>query len=109
MSDKRIKKASADDFADILGDVSPAPKTEPKKKPATKKKVTASSVDAPTPKRGRPAVKGNATQTTFYYPPHIKRSLKEVALNEDKTVNDLILEGVGLMFEKRGINPDKRK
>lgn len=82
------KKGSADDFASILGDLSPR-----NDKPTPRKK-TAPVVNKTT---------GNDTQTTLYYPRAWKRRLKEQALHEDTTVNKLVLEGIKLAFEKRGI------
>ena len=89
------KKGSADDFVSILGDLSP------KNNKATPRKKT-----APTPKTAASKITGNDTQTTLYYPRVWKRRLKEQALHEDTTVNKLVLEGVRLAFEKRGIKLD---
>lgn len=89
------KKGSTDDFASILGDLTP--QEEPPK------------VEIEKPKLARKAVKskaGNDTQTTLYYPRSWKKRLKEQALHEDTTVNKLVLEGIRLAFEKRGIELD---
>ena len=89
------KKGSTDDFASILGDLTP--QEEPPKtvveKPKPVRKVTKATV-------------GNDTQTTLYYPRSWKKRLKEQALHEDTTVNKLVLEGIRLAFEKRGIKLD---
>jgi len=89
------KKGSADDFASILGDLSlQNDKPKPRKKTAL------------TPKMIVNKTTGNDTQTTLYYPRTWKRRLKEQALHEDTTVNRLVLEGIKLAFEKRGIKLD---
>lgn len=87
------KKGSSDDFASILGDIKPeAEAAQPVQKAAPAKEA------------GK--VSGNDAQTTLYYPKIWKRRLKEQALHEDTTVNTLVLEGVRLLFEKRGIRLD---
>lgn len=87
------KKGSTDDFASILGDI----------KPDTE---TARPVPQSAPVKEAGKVSGNDAQTTLYYPKVWKRRLKEQALHEDTTVNALVLEGVKLVFEKRGIKLD---
>lgn len=88
------KKGSADDFSSILGGINP---TQDAPQPAT-------AEAAPVKAAGK--VSGNDTQTTLYYPKAWKRRLKEQALHEDTTVNKLVLEGIRLVFEKRGIELD---
>lgn len=88
------KKGSADDFSSILGDIKPEAATEPQAEPKT----------APVKEAGK--VSGNDAQTTLYYPKAWKRRLKEQALHEDTTVNTLVLEGIKMLFEKRGIKLD---
>ena len=89
------KKGSTDDFSSILGDINTDAESE--------------NVEVIKPKLLGKAAKttaGNDTQTTLYYPNSWKRRLKEQALHEDTTVNKLVLEGVRLVFEKRGIKLD---
>ena len=88
------RKGSTDDFSSILGGISRETESVPKKE------------EEPTPSRAAGRVSGNDTQTTLYYPKAWKRRLKEQALHEDTTVNALVLEGVRLLFEKRGITLD---
>jgi len=85
------KKGSTDDFASILGDI----------KPEGEAAQPVAQGAAPVKEAGK--VSGNDAQTTLYYPKAWKRRLKEQALHEDTTVNTLVLEGVRLLFEKRGI------
>ena len=89
------KKGSADDFSSILGTISPEPEIQAA--PEEKKPVAPRVAGKTT---------GNDAQTTLYYPKAWKRRLKEQALHEDTTVNALVLEGVRLVFEKRGISLD---
>ena len=88
------KKGSTDDFASILGDINPEGEAA---QPVTQEA-------APVKEAGK--ISGNDAQTTLYYPKAWKRRLKEQALHEDTTVNTLVLEGVRLLFEKRGIKLD---
>lgn len=88
------KKGSSDDFSSLLGDIKPEAEAE---QPAAQ--TTASAREAR-------KVSGNDAQTTLYYPKAWKRRLKEQALHEDTTVNTLVLEGIKLVFEKRGIKLD---
>lgn len=88
------KKGSADDFSSILGDITPG---------AEAPQPVATDV-APAKQAGK--VSGNDAQTTLYYPKAWKRRLKEQALHEDTTVNTLVLEGIKMLFEKRGIKLD---
>ena len=90
------KKGSTDDFASILGDLTP--QEEPQKIEVVKPKPPVRKVVKSTA--------GNDTQTTLYYPRSWKKRLKEQALHEDTTVNKLVLEGIRLAFEKRGIKLD---
>jgi len=87
------KKGSTDDFASILGDIKPEGEA-------------AQPVPQTAPVKEAGKVSGNDAQTTLYYPKAWKRRLKEQALHEDTTVNTLVLEGVRLLFEKRGIKLD---
>lgn len=89
------KKGSTDDFESILGDINTElePEMVEVLKPRLVRKATRTTA-------------GNDTQTTLYYPNSWKRRLKEQALHEDTTVNKLVLEGVRLAFEKRGIKLD---
>jgi predicted RNase H-like nuclease len=50
-----------------------------------------------------PAVNPNAQEkTTVYMPRAAMRCLKQMALDQDKRINDLLQEGLELMFEKYG-------
>lgn len=89
-------KALASDFDSLLGQTH----TETSKVSIK----TETKVDEVQKTKGRPPTKGNDTQTTFYYPKAWRKRLKEQALHEDISVNDLIIEGIKLMFEKRGID-----
>jgi hypothetical protein len=88
------KKGSADDFSSILGGIGREPEPVPKME------------ETPVAPRVAGKTTGNDTQTTLYYPKAWKRRLKEQALHEDTTVNALVLEGIRLLFEKRGISLD---
>lgn len=41
---------------------------------------------------------------TVYLEPEALRQLKRVAFDEERTVQDLLLEGVNAVFEKRGLS-----
>ena len=86
-------KASTGDFDSILG----------MKAEAEEKKII--SVKAEPQKVN--SITENGVHTSLYYPQVWRKLLKLQALHEDVKVNDLIVEGIKLMFEKRGINPDK--
>lgn len=88
------KKGSADDFSSILGDIN------------TEAEASHTAAQEAAPARQAGKVSGNDAQTTLYYPKAWKRRLKEQALHEDTTVNALVLEGIKLVFEKRGIKLD---
>jgi len=92
------KKGSADDFSSILGDINP--EAIKPQEPSIPERGVGEGVQA----LKKPKSTANDTQTTFYYPKSWKRRLKEQALHEDTTVNALVLEGVRLVFEKRGIS-----
>ena len=41
---------------------------------------------------------------TVYLEPEALRQLKRIAFDEERTVQDLLLEGVNAVFEKRGLS-----
>jgi len=64
--------------------------------PAAKGTVIAAQ---PTPAPRRPGVK----QQTLYLPHEVHKRLKLLAFEEDKRQHDLLLEGLDLLFESRGL------
>ncbi len=59
---------------------------------------------SPEPSAARPSIANPNAQekTTIYMPRAAMRRLKQMALDQDKRINDLLQEGLDLMFEKYG-------
>lgn len=61
------------------------------------------------PKAGRPksasTLKERAKQVSVYFEPAVHDQLRELAFVERKKIHALVLEGVDLLFKKRGLPP----
>lgn len=58
--------------------------------------------EAPVIKSAMAANPNAQEKTTIYMPRAAMRCLKQMALDQDKRINDLLQEGLDLMFEKYG-------
>ena len=47
----------------------------------------------------------NLKQSTLYLPPSVHRKLRQLALDEDKKLHDLLLEAVDLLFAEYSLPP----
>lgn len=72
--------------------------TSPKPKTPAAKAKTKSTVPSPTPK-----VKQEKTAFSLFLPEEAHEKLRELAFHERDSMTQLILEGVDLLFESRGL------
>ena len=68
------------------------------------KKKKAPSPDPPEASRPAPLPKSKRKHVGGYFPPEVARRLRILASEEETTVQELLTEGLRLMFEKRGIS-----
>lgn len=75
-----------------------------KRETAAQSPVSMSRRNTPLPKVAMDEKKGRAS-TTVYLPPEVKRQLEEIwfAERHEKSQNDLFLEGLDLVFKRRGL------
>ena len=87
------------DLASVL-QAAETPKNEPaaKPKPAEKKAGTTGA-------KAKPKTPKKVVQRTYYIPPEMEFKLKELKLHKGGSVNERILEGINLVFEKNGLSP----
>lgn len=84
---------------DALGLGLPEPAEPAEKAPSVTDLSPSKKKTAKAPRnRQLPGIK----QHTLYLPAHLHRRLKEVALEEDKKVHDLFMEGVDRVLKARG-------
>jgi hypothetical protein len=88
----------------LFGDKSSAPATKPVEAqpevaapPAPREVVTAQRYPKASTREGKRVV-------TAYLDPEAFRQLKRIAADEDAQQQDLLLEGINLVFEKRGLS-----
>jgi len=69
-----------------------------------RKEQTASSVaavvDTPTASNERPSRKG-AKHVGGYFPPEVSKQLRQIALEEDSSVQKLLAESIDMLFHSR--------
>ncbi|MCJ2131278.1 ribbon-helix-helix domain-containing protein [Methylobacterium sp. E-045] len=88
----------------LFGDKSTAPaerpaeaRAEPAPAPASREAVTTQRYPKASTREGKRVV-------TAYLDPEAFRQLKRIAADEDAQQQDLLLEGINLVFEKRGLS-----
>ena len=79
----------------------------PKKSPR-RSAVSASPIEKPTAEeKTEPASrkKRDVVLQTVYLPPNVHKQLRSLAFEEEKKMHDLLMEGLDLVFRKRGLKP----
>lgn len=82
---------------------------EPAAKPAAKSRAKATKpapvakVDKPAPAKGRGTDLHGIKQQTLYLPEPVHEQLRELAYSERVRMHPLIMEGLDLLFQKRGL------
>lgn len=68
--------------------------------------TSAGSVAEPEPKRKYPVAKTREGKrvATVYLEPEALRQLKRIGFDEETTVQELLVEGINAVFEKRGLS-----
>lgn len=67
------------------------------------KAATAAPAEKPAATRGKGPTKETTVQQTIYYPPAVHKQLRELAFSEETKMHTLVMEGLDLLFEKRGM------
>lgn len=60
------------------------------------------SIPKKTPKATQKPSRSKKKHVGGYFDPAVSRQLREIALNEDKSVQDLIAEAIDMVFQSRG-------
>lgn len=81
-----------------LGSSIKAAMNEPEMPVTQTDKLSAATEKPPTYAKAK-----NLKQSTLYLPPQVHRKLRELALNEDKKLHDLLLEAVDLLLLQYGL------
>jgi hypothetical protein len=87
------------DLASVLQVVA-TPETTPATKPKSAEKKAGTTGSEAKLKSLKKMV-----QRTYYIPPEMEFKLKELKLHKGGSVNERILEGINLVFEKNGLAP----
>jgi hypothetical protein len=94
----------------MLDDELDAPAAAPA--PAAKKTAGRASPDSGRAKRGRPAqgengapVRESRVGMTLYYPPEVRKGLKQLAMDEDTTIQALVGEAIDMLLRDRKKHP----
>ena len=83
----------------------PAEPAAPSPQPSEADPATAASQDAPISARyPKASTREGKRVVTAYLAPEAFRQLKRLAADEDAQQQDLLIEGINLLFEKRGLS-----
>lgn len=80
----------------------PVPASEPPPDPATSAAASRSAVSSP--RYPKATTREGKRVVTAYLDPEAFRQLKRIAADEDAQQQDLLVEGINLVFEKRGLS-----